>query len=131
MELCQVTPVVDANEAPSVTAAIDRCMQKIEAQLGEKESSSLSGLAERMLDQQQAASVEVHPIRVVMARQGSTLEFERALQLQPDAEMRVEFRSAHTHASRTEQLIVVILAAGTLVLCGGWMARVRRKSTVA
>ncbi|MDF7798180.1 hypothetical protein P4C99_01800 [Pontiellaceae bacterium B1224] len=105
-------------------------VQKIEAQLGEKESSALSGLAERMLDQQQAASVEVHPIRVVMARQGSTLEFERALQLQPDSEMRVEFRSSHTHASRTGQIIVVILAAGTMLICGGWMARVRRKAQV-
>ncbi|MCK4564751.1 MAG: hypothetical protein KAU94_08765, partial [Verrucomicrobia bacterium] len=65
-------------------------VQKLQAQLGEKESSALSELAEKMLDQQQAASGEVHPIRVVMARQGSVLVFERRLQLQADAEMQVE-----------------------------------------
>ena len=84
-----------------------------------------------MLDQQQAASVEVHPIRVVMARQGSPLQFERALQLQPDAEMWVEFHSAHTQASRSDQLIVMVLAAGTIGVCGGWMVRIRRNSTAA
>jgi hypothetical protein len=93
-------------------------VQKIEAQLGEKESSALSGLAEKMLDQQQAASVEVHPIRVVMARQGTEIEFERTLQLQPDAEMQVEFHSANVVGSRPSQFFVVLLAAGTILLAG-------------
>ena len=98
-------------------------VQKLEAQLGEKESSALSGLAEKMLDQQQAASVEVHPIRVVMARQGSVLVFERMLQLQADADMLVEFRSARAGGSRALQLIAIGIAAGIVVLSGRLMAK--------
>ncbi|MEN8255046.1 MAG: hypothetical protein ABFR33_06205, partial [Verrucomicrobiota bacterium] len=91
-------------------------VQKIEAQLGEKESSALSGLAEKMLDQQQAASTEVHPIRVVMARQGAEIEFQRTLQLQPDAEMQVEFHSAQVSGNRLAHALVVVFAAGMVVL---------------
>ncbi|MDH3346277.1 MAG: hypothetical protein OEL75_03745, partial [Kiritimatiellaceae bacterium] len=91
-------------------------VRKIEAQLGEKESSSLSELAETMLDQQQAASVEVHPIRVVMAQQGTEIKFERALQLQSDAEMRVEFHSAKATGSRQIQIVMITVAAGMILL---------------
>ena len=101
-------------------------VQKIEAQLGEKESSALSTLAEKMLDQQQAASVEVHPIRVVMARQGTQIKFERTLQLQPDTEMQVEFHSARVAGNRSAHVIIVALAAGVVILSGGIIAKVRR-----
>ena len=100
-------------------------VQKIEAQLGEKESSALSRLAERMLDQQQAASVEVHPIRVVMARQGTKIEFKRELQLQPDAEMQAEFHSARRSGNRSTQSIVVLVAAGIILLSGRFIMKMR------
>jgi hypothetical protein len=103
-------------------------VQKIEAQLGEKESSALSELAEKMLDQQQAASIEVHPIRVVMVRQGTRIEFQRTLQLQPDAEMQVEFHSAQVAGNRSAHAIVVVLAAGIVILSGGLIAKVRRSA---
>jgi len=101
-------------------------VQQLEAQLGEKESSSLSALAEKMLDQQQAASVEVHPIRVVMAQQGTQLKFARVLQLKSDAEMRVEFHSAPAVGSRVAQMVIVIAAIGMILLCG-WLFRMRQQ----
>ena len=93
-------------------------VQKLEEQLGQKESSSLSALAETMLDQQQAASVEVHPIRVVMAKQGAEIQFKRALQLTEDAEMTVRFHSSKPGRSRGVQVIAIILSAGAVLLLG-------------
>lgn len=101
-------------------------VDKIEAQLGEKESSALSGLAEKMLDQQQAASTEVHPIRVVMARQGTEIGFERTLQLQPDTEMQVEFHSARAAGSRSVQVVAVLLSAGIILLAGHFIGKLRK-----
>ena len=100
-------------------------VQQVEAQLGDKESSALSSLAETMLDQQQAAAVEVHPIRVVMAMQGVPLQFERKLQLQPHSEMMVEFKSTPVGASYSVQAITVGLAAALTLLAG--TAAKRRK----
>lgn len=100
-------------------------VQKIEAQLGEKESSALSSLAEKMLDQQQAAAVEVHPIRVVMAEQGTLIEFERTLQLQPDAEMQVTFHSAPAAGNRATQSVAVVFAAGIILLAGSFIFRTK------
>ena len=101
-------------------------MQQIEAQLGEKESSALGTLAERMLDQQQAASVEVHPLSVVMAEQGATLEFERTLQLQPESEMEVEFHAAPLRGSRMGQLFVLAISGGIVLVSGSFITRLRR-----
>lgn len=101
-------------------------VQKIEAQLGQKESSALSNLAERMLDQQQAAAVEVHPIRVVMAKQGTPLRFARTLQLQSDAEMEVQFRAAPVRGGRMAQGVVVVLSAGITIMAGTLLSRLRR-----
>ena len=102
-------------------------VEKIQAQLGEKESSSLSALAEKMLDQQQAATVEVHPIRVLMAKQGVELVFERSLQLQSDAEMQVEFHSAKEAGNHAAHLVIVATAAGIILLLGRFSAGLKRK----
>ncbi len=101
-------------------------VQQVEAVLGEKESSALGGLAERMLDQQQAASVEVHPIRVVMAGQGTELGFNRTLQLQPDAEMAVAFHASPLRGGRGARTFVVAGSIGLILLAGGAVARLRR-----
>ncbi len=103
-------------------------VQQIEAQLGEKESSALSNLAERMLDQQQAASDDVHPIRVVMAKQGSPLKFVRTLQLQSESEMKVEFRAAPERGGRGAQAVVMLLSAGLTLAAGGRVIRLRRSA---
>ncbi|MBN2684893.1 MAG: hypothetical protein JXR40_06405 [Pontiellaceae bacterium] len=101
-------------------------MEQIEAQLGEKESSALRSLADRMLDQQQAAAIEVHPIRVVMATQGTKIEFDRTLQLQPDSEMVVEFVAAPAAGGRTGQGLAVLLSCGVVLLAGIPLYRLRR-----
>ena len=43
------------------------------------------------MDQQVAASGEVHPVRVTIPQEGRLLTFTRELQVQPDSEMRIEF----------------------------------------
>ncbi len=101
-------------------------IQQIEAQLGEKESSALGALATRMLDQQQAASVEVHPIRVVMAGQGAELEFERTLQLQPESAMEVEFHATPLRGGRGGQALAVIFTGGIVLLSGAGISRFRK-----
>jgi hypothetical protein len=100
-------------------------VKKIEAQLGEKESSALSSLAEKMLDQQQAASVEVHPIRVAMAKQGVQIEFERTLQLQPDTEMQVGFRSTKARGNCAAQVVIVLISAGIILLSFRLIRKIR------
>ncbi len=64
---------------------------QVQQRLGEKESDSLSLVADKLLEQQVAASGEVHPVRVTLPMEGRVLTFTRELQVQPDAEMRVEF----------------------------------------
>jgi hypothetical protein len=78
-----------------------------------------------MLDQQQAASVEVHPIRVVMAKNGTEIQFRRTLQLQSDAEMTVEFHSSKQGGSRVVQVVAMILSAGVILLLGRAFRRER------
>ncbi|MBU4460732.1 MAG: hypothetical protein KJ579_09200 [Verrucomicrobia bacterium] len=68
--------------------------RKIEASLGAKESESLGLVAERLLDQQQAAGAEIRPIRITVPVQGRRLVFRRDLQIKPGAEMLVTFRAA-------------------------------------
>lgn len=125
-QLKQSLNLTDGNGMVPVEQWSGNDVQKIEAQLGEKESSALSNLAERMLDQQQAASVEVHPIRVVMAQQGSRLEFKRTLQLRSDSEMEVEFRATPARDSHAAQAVAVALSAGIIILSGGIFSRLRR-----
>lgn len=67
--------------------------RKIEASLGAKESESLGALAEKLIDQQQAAEAEARPIRITMPRDGRRVAMRRELQIQPNADMRVTFRS--------------------------------------
>lgn len=68
--------------------------RKIEASLGAKESESLGLVAEKLLDQQQAAGAEIRPIRITVPVQGRRLVFRRDLQIKPGAEMIVTFRAA-------------------------------------
>ena len=101
-------------------------LQQLEARLGEKESNALGDLAARIFDQQQAAAVEVHPIRVVMARQGARIEFDRTLQLQSDTAMEVEFKVTPIRGSRGGQWIVALISCGVVLLSGFLMLRLRR-----
>ncbi len=127
-QLKQSLNLTDGNEMVPVEQWSGNDVQKIEAQLGEKESSALSNLAERMLDQQQAAAVEVHPIRVVMAQQGTRLGFTRTLQLQSDTEMEVKFSAAPSRGGRAVQTVVVALSAGLILVSGCWLGRLRRSA---
>lgn len=64
---------------------------QVQQRLGAKESDSLSLVADKLLEQQVAAGGEVHPVRVTLPAEGRLLTFTRELQVQPDAEMMVEF----------------------------------------
>ena len=68
--------------------------RKVEASLGAKESESLGVVAEKLIEQQQAAGAEIRPIRITVPVQGRRLVFRRDLQIQPGAEMLVTFRAA-------------------------------------
>jgi hypothetical protein len=68
--------------------------RKIEASLGAKESESLGLVAEKLIEQQQAAGAEIRPIRITVPVQGRRLVFRRDLQIKPGADMLVTFRAA-------------------------------------
>ena len=69
--------------------------QQVQQSLGAKEKDSLETVADKLLEQQVAAGGEVHPVRVTLPLEGRCLTFTRALQVQPDATIQVEFTAGH------------------------------------
>ncbi len=57
-----------------------------------EEGRNLKALADKIIDQQAAASAVSHAIRVTVPEVGPRLVFQRALQIHPDAPMYVSFR---------------------------------------
>lgn len=64
---------------------------QVSKNLGAKENDSLSLVADKLLEQQVAASGEVHPVRVTLPLEGRVLTFVRELQVQPGADVNVSF----------------------------------------
>ncbi len=99
--------------------------RQVEQSLGAKESDSLGVLANKLLDQQDAAEAEVHPIRITLPVQGRRFAFHRELQIRPGAPMRVTFRAvpgrlAHAGFSVAAGAGLALLAGAALRLgCGG------------
>jgi hypothetical protein len=67
--------------------------RRVQQALGAKESDNLGVVAEKLLDQQEAAEAAVHPIRITLPVQGKQLVFFRELQIEPRAPMDVAFRA--------------------------------------
>ena len=65
--------------------------RQVQQSLGAKEKDSLEAVADKLLEQQVAASGDVHPVRVTLPLEGRCLAFSRELQVQPDAPIEVEF----------------------------------------
>lgn len=93
---------------------------QVQQRLGAKENDSLQLVADKLLEQQVAASGEVHPVRVTLPLEGRVLTFTRELQVQPDAEMRVEFI---TGSGRVVQWLISGGIALGLALAFGAAAR--------
>ena len=68
-----------------------------EATITTKESEALDQLAERLIDQQAAASQVASTINVSLPVSGKKLEFHRALQIQPFAPMTISYKVAPEH----------------------------------
>ena len=64
-----------------------------QAQLSAKENDSLRSLSQKMLWQQEAAAGVAQAIRVTLPEHGRRLDFARSLQVDPNADMAVEFKS--------------------------------------
>ena len=59
-----------------------------------KDSDNLNKVADKMLEQQAAAQMRANPIRVTLPIQGKRLTFYRELQIHPNTEMTVEFKTS-------------------------------------
>jgi hypothetical protein len=89
--------------------------KEVEQRLGAKESDSLSRLAERLIDQQEAADADRHPIRVTLPVQGRRLVFARDLQVRPGAEMRVVFRATPARLLRAPASLAAAAALAAIL----------------
>jgi hypothetical protein len=91
--------------------------RQVEQNLGAKESDSLGLVADKLLDQQVAAAADVHPVRVTMPLEGRILTFDRELQVQPDADLRVWFTAGTGRLLNT--LIALAIGLAALALFSG------------
>jgi hypothetical protein len=67
---------------------------KIERRLSEKDNSALEQVANKIIDQQAAAAGVVTAINVTMPEHGKALRFTRAMQVDPDSDLNVTFKSS-------------------------------------
>jgi hypothetical protein len=68
--------------------------RQLEQRLDNKDTDNLNLVADKMLEQQDAAQIRANPIRVTLPVQGVHLPFARELQINPGAEMVVEFKAS-------------------------------------
>lgn len=87
--------------------------RQLEQRLDAKDMDNLNLVADKMLEQQDAAQMRANPIRVTLPVQGVHLPFSRELQIHPDAEMTVEFRAG---GGRLVGWLVTAGTAAVLVL---------------
>jgi hypothetical protein len=86
--------------------------QELQRSLEKDDNDSLNTQAERILDQQAAAAGVMPAIRITLPRHGRQLEFTRALQINPNTEMRVTFKRSgldHTGWSASAAAALVLL----------------------
>jgi hypothetical protein len=99
--------------------------RQVQQSLGAKENDSLELVADKLLEQQVAASGEVHPVRVTLPLEGRCLTFQRELQVQPDAEMRVEFTAGRGRVMQGLFTGAIALALLGLLAGASWFAAPR------
>ena len=88
--------------------------RQIEQSLSSNDSDALNVMAEKLLDQQAAASVDVPAIRVTIPLQGKQLEFHRALQINPAVPLTVEVKAAGLSGQNAWGAVIAML----LLFCG-------------
>ncbi|MFA4943229.1 MAG: hypothetical protein WC789_00835 [Lentisphaeria bacterium] len=88
--------------------------RRLEQSLGAEEQSSLSKVAEKILDQQAAAAAELNPIRITLPEQGVRLTVFRELQIQAAAPMELRLKAFGDRATRL--LAPAAAAAGLTAL---------------
>jgi hypothetical protein len=98
--------------------------QQVQQALPAEENTSLQVVAEKILDQQEAAAAVTHAMRVTMPEQGTRLIFHRPVQINANAEMTVTFRALNLAPLRW----MGSLWAGLAVLAGAWVVTGRRRN---
>ncbi len=68
--------------------------RQLEQKLDAKDTDNLNKVADKMLEQQDAAQIRANPIRVTMPVQGVHLPFARELQINPGVDMVLEFKTS-------------------------------------
>jgi hypothetical protein len=84
--------------------------QQVAQSLSVEDNDALNVVAEKILDQQEAAAGLAPPIRITVPLQGRRLQFVRLLQIKPNAELSVSYRAV---SDRALQWLAV---AGSVVL---------------
>ncbi|MDA0323478.1 MAG: hypothetical protein O2923_12305 [Verrucomicrobia bacterium] len=94
--------------------------EDIESSLSEKENDALQLVADKFMDQQAAAAGVAQAIVVSMPEQGHLLTFFRPVQINPDADMLVQFKSSSGRLLAWLDTLwpVVILLLGWRILVG-------------
>lgn len=82
---------------------------QIEQSLTAKENQALGIVAERILGQQSAAVAEAPSIRLTLPASGTRLDFERAIQINPDADMEVSFTASAGGWMRKTSIALTLL----------------------
>jgi hypothetical protein len=98
--------------------------QQVAQSLSAADNDSLNVVAEKILDQQEAAAGAAPPIRITIPLEGRRLQFFRQLQITPEAEMSVAFRTIDNRAVQWTLVIAgLALAALMFRLAAGMILR--------
>lgn len=98
--------------------------RQLEQKLDAKDTDNLNKVADKMLEQQDAAQIRANPIRITLPVQGVHLPFSRELQINPGIDMVVEFKTSGGQimnwlAAAASAVVLILLFWGLMRLAPG------------
>lgn len=101
--------------------------KNVEQRLTERDNSALEKVAEKIIDQQAAAAGVVSAINITLPADGKLLRFKRDIQVDPEGNLTVAFRSSSGLVG--SGLMLVLEALGVLIFL--WVVLAMRRKSAA
>ena len=102
-------------------------IQRIESSLGKDDSENLQMIADRMIGQQEAAAGFAWPLKVEPAPRGRLINLTGSIQVEPNADMSVDFVAKKKARTSMGNLFAAFVLAGVLFALG----QLARRSSAA
>jgi hypothetical protein len=88
-----------------------------------EQNAAFNRLAERIVQQQEAAASNPAVLRASIPEQGRVLTFKRAVLIDPWADLQIKLTAHAAHAAGTGRRLGILLGIGVLLGMGAWAGR--------